>query len=169
VKHTISVLLEDKPGALARIATMFARRGFNIDSLAVGPTDDPARSRITIRVDCAQHSIDQVTKQLYKLVDVLKVSELGETAVELELLMVKVSSTPERRPEIISLAEVFEARVVDVGPSAVTFACVGPPDRLEALEELLSPYGIRELVRTGRIGVDRDGEINKRKRMRVVA
>ena len=167
--HTLSVLVENRPGVLTRCAGLFARRGFNIDSLAVGPTDDPSRSRITIRVDCAQQSIDQVTKQLYKLVDVLKVSELGATAVELELLMIKVSSTPERRPEIISLAEVFEARVVDVGPAAVTFACVGPPDRLEALEELLSPYGIRELVRTGRIGLDRDGEINKRKRMRVVA
>src|SRR3954452_10788625 len=167
--HTLSVLVHNRPGILTRCAGLFARRGFNIESLAVGPTEEPTRSRITIRVDCAQHSIDQVTKQLYKLVDVLKVSELGATAVELELRMVKVSSTPERRPEIISLAEVFEARVVDVGPAAVTFACVGPPDRLEALEEPLSPYGIRELVRTGRIGLDRDGEINNRKRMRVVA
>ncbi|HYX84246.1 MAG TPA: acetolactate synthase small subunit [Gaiellales bacterium] len=167
--HTLSVLVENRPGVLTRCAGLFARRGFNIDSLAVGTTDDPMRSRITIRVDCSQHSVDQVIKQLYKLVDVLKVSELGENAVELELLMVKVTSTPERRPEIISLAEVFEARVVDVGPEAVTFACVGAPDRLHALEELLSPYGIRELVRTGRIGLDRDGELRKRKRMRVVA
>jgi acetolactate synthase-1/3 small subunit len=167
--HTLSVLVENRPGVLTRCAGLFARRGFNIDSLAVGPTDDPARSRITIRVDCSQHSVDQVTKQLYKLVDVLKVSELGPTAVELELLMVKVASAPERRPEIISLAEVFDARVVDVGPEAVTFACVGAPDRLQALEELLFPYGIRDLVRTGRIGLDRDGEISKRKRMRVVA
>ena len=90
--HTLSVLVENRPGVLTRCAGLFARRGFNIDSLAVGPTDDSARSRITIRVDCAQHSIDQVTKQLYKLVDVLKVSELGVNAVELELLMVKVSS-----------------------------------------------------------------------------
>ena len=167
--HTLSVLVENRPGVLTRCAGLFARRGFNIDSLAVGPTDDPARSRITIRVDCSQHSVDQVTKQLYKLVDVLKVSELGPTAVELELLMVKVTSAPDRRPEIISLAEVFDARVVDVGPEAVTFACVGAPDRLHALEELLSPYGIRELVRTGRIGLDRDGEVRQRKRMRVVA
>ena len=100
--------------------------------------------------------------------DVLKVSELGETAVELELLMIKVTSAPERRPEIISLAEVFESRVVDVGPEAVSFACVGPPDRLHALEELLRPYGIRELVRTGRIALDRDGELVKRRRIRVL-
>ena len=156
--HTLSVLVENRPGVLTRCAGLFARRGFNIDSLAVGPTDDSARSRITIRVDCAQHSIDQVTKQLYKLVDVLKVSELGDERGRAGAPDGEGSSAPDRRPEIISLAEVFEARVVDVGPAAVTFACVGPPDRLEALEELLSPYGIRELVRTGRIGLDRDGE-----------
>ena len=128
--HTLSVLVENRPGVLTRCAGLFARRGFNIDSLAVGPTDDAARSRITIRVDCAQQSIDQVTKQLYKLVDVLKVSELGPTAVELELLMVKVSLDARAAARDHQLAEVFEARVVDVGPAAVTFACVGPPDRL---------------------------------------
>ena len=167
--HTLSVLVENRPGVLTRCAGLFARRGFNIDSLAVGPTEDPSRSRITIRVDCSQHSVEQVSKQLYKLVDVLKVQELGASAVELELLMVKVQSTPERRPEIISLAEVFDARVVDVGPEAISFACVGAPDRLEALEELLSPYGIRELVRTGRIALDRDGGLGQRRRIRVVA
>ena len=167
--HTLSVLVENKPGVLARVSGLISRRGYNIESLAVGPTEDASRSRITIRVDCSQHSVDQVTKQLYKLVDVLKVSELGPTAVELELLMIKVTSTPERRPEIISLAEVFESKVVDVGPEAITFACVGPPDRLQALEELLRPYGIRELVRTGRIALDRDGGLGQRRRIRVVA
>ena len=92
--HTLSVLVQNRPGVLTRCAGLFARRGFNIESLAVGPTEEPSRSRITIRVDCSQHSVDQVTKQLYKLVDVLKVSELGETAVELELLMIKVTSAP---------------------------------------------------------------------------
>ena len=167
--HTLSVQVENRPGVLTRVAGLFARRGFNIESLAVGPTHDPSQSRITIRVDCSQHSVDQVIKQLYKLIDVLKVQELGATAVELELLMVKVTSSPERRPEIIGLAEVFEARVVDVGPEAVSFACVSSPDRLQALEELLEPYGIRELVRTGRIALDRDGTLGKRTRMRVVA
>jgi len=167
--HTLSVQVENRPGVLTRVAGLFARRGFNIDSLAVGPTQDPSQSRITIRVDCSQHSVDQVIKQLYKLIDVLKVQELGASAVELELLMIKVASTPERRPEIIGLAEVFEARVVDVGPEAVTFACVSSPDRLQALEELLEPYGVRELVRTGRIALDRDGSLGKRTRMRVVA
>ena len=156
--HTLSVLVENRPGVLTRCAGLFARRGFNIDSLAVGPTDDSARSRITIRVDCAQHSIDQVTKQLYKLVDVLKVSELGANAVELELLMVKVSSTPERRPEIISLAEVFEARVVDVGPAAVTFACVGPPDRLRGAR------GAPLAVRHPRAGAHRPDRARPRRR-----
>jgi shikimate kinase/acetolactate synthase regulatory subunit len=105
--HTLSVLVENRPGVLTRCAGLFARRGFNIDSLAVGTTQDPSRSRITIRIDCEQHSVDQVIKQLYKLVDVLKVHELDATAVELELLMIKVASSPDRRPEIISLAEVF--------------------------------------------------------------
>jgi acetolactate synthase-1/3 small subunit len=167
--HTLSVLVENRPGVLTRCAGLFARRGFNIDSLAVGPTEDPSRSRITIRVDCSQHSVEQVIKQLYKLVDVLKVHELDASAVELELLMIKVTSTPERRSEIINLAEVFDARVVDVGPEALTFSCVAGPDRLQALEQLLEPYGIRELVRTGRIALDRDGELGTRKRMRVVA
>jgi acetolactate synthase-1/3 small subunit len=167
--HTLSVLVENRPGVLTRCAGLFARRGFNIDSLAVGPTEDPSRSRITIRVDCSQHSVEQVIKQLYKLVDVLKVQELDASAVELELLMIKVTSTPERRSEIINLAEVFDARVVDVGPEALTFSCVAGPDRLQALEQLLEPYGIRELVRTGRIALDRDGELGTRKRMRVVA
>jgi acetolactate synthase I/III small subunit len=167
--HTLSVLVENRPGVLTRCAGLFARRGFNIDSLAVGTTEDPRRSRITIRVDCSQHSVEQVIKQLYKLVDVLKVQELDATAVELELLMIKVTSTPERRSEIINLSEVFEAKVVDVGPEALTFSCVSSPDRLQALEQLLEPYGIRELVRTGRIALDRDGELGIRKRMRVVA
>src|SRR6476620_11870865 len=107
--HTLSVLVENRPGVLTRCAGLFARRGFNIDSLAVGTTQDPSRSRITIRIDCEQHSVDQVIKQLYKLVDVLKVHELDATAVELELLLIKVSSAPDRRPEIICLAEGCEA------------------------------------------------------------
>ncbi|MGN6379148.1 MAG: acetolactate synthase small subunit [Gaiellales bacterium] len=167
--HTLSVLVQNRPGVLTRCAGLFARRGFNIESLAVGTTEDPAKSRITIRVDCEQHSVDQVIKQLYKLVDVLKVNELGPDAVELEVLMIKVSSTPERRPEIIALAEVFESRVVDVGPEAITFSCMARPERLHALEELLRPYGIKELVRTGRIALARDGEVGRRQRMRVVA
>jgi acetolactate synthase-1/3 small subunit len=167
--HTLSVLVQNRPGVLTRCAGLFARRAFNIESLAVGPTEDPARSRITIHVDSEQRSVDQVIKQLYKLVDVLKVSELGAGAVERELMMVKVSSAPERRHEIITLADVFDARVVDVGPEALSFECAATPDRLHAFEELLRPYGIRELVRTGRIAIARDGELPAKPRMRVVA
>jgi acetolactate synthase-1/3 small subunit len=167
--HTLSVLVRNRPGVLTRCAGLFARRAFNIESLAVGPTEDPTKSRITIHVDSEQHSVDQVVKQLYKLVDVLKVSELEGSAVERELLLIKVNIPPERRHEVISLAEVFEARVVDVGAESVMFACAASPDRLHAFEELLRPYGIRELVRTGRIALDRDVAARKRTRMRVVA
>ena len=116
MKHTLSVLVEDKPGALARISTMFARRGFNIDSLAVGPTERPGVSCITLRVDCEQHSLEQIEKQIHKLVNVLRVTELrpGE-AVERELLVLKVSATPDRRAELIATATAFGGRVVDLG------------------------------------------------------
>ena len=153
------MLVENRPGVLTRVAGLFARRGFNIESLAVGPTQDPTQSRITIRVDCSQHSVDQVIKQLYKLVDVLKVQELGATAVELELLMVKVTSSTRAAAGDHRAGRGVRGTVVDVGPEAVSFACVASPDRLQALEELLEPYGIRELVRTGRIALDRDGEL----------
>jgi acetolactate synthase-1/3 small subunit len=167
--HTLSVLVRNRPGVLTRCAGLFARRGFNIESLAVGPTEDPERSRITLRLTCEQHTVDQVTKQLYKLIDVLKVSELEPGAVERELALIKVVAAPDRRAEVIHLAEAFDATVVDVGPETVTFSCAAAPDRLHALAELLRPYGIRELVRTGRVGVDRDAARAGRPRMRVVA
>ena len=156
MKHTISVLVEDKPGALARISTMFARRGFNIESLAVGPTECPDVSRITLRVDCAQHSLEQIQKQMHKLVNVLRVVELvpGD-ALERELLLIKVAAAPERRAELISTAEVFAARVADLGPDAIVFELVGTPDEVAAFEELVRPYGVKELVRTGRVGMSR--------------
>ena len=116
MRHTLSVLVENKPGALARISNMFARRGFNIESLAVGPTERPEVSRITLRVDCEQHSLEQIEKQMHKLVNVLRVSELepGES-VERELALIKVSAPPERRAELLTLADVFHARVADLG------------------------------------------------------
>jgi acetolactate synthase-1/3 small subunit len=142
------VLLEDKPGALARIATMFARRGFNIDSLAVGPTERTGVSCITLRVDCTQHSLEQIEKQIHKLVNVLRVTELvaGE-AVERELLVVRVSSPPEKRAELVTTAEALGGRLLDVG--------TGTPEELDAFYELCHPYGVVDLVRTGRIGVPR--------------
>ena len=154
--HTLSVLLENKPGALARVSNMFARRGFNIESLAVGPTERPDVSRITLRVECDQHSLEQIEKQMHKLVNVLRVSELepGET-VERELALIKVAVTPERRPELLAVADTFNAHVADLGPEAMIFELVGPPDVLDSFEELVRPYGVKELVRTGRIALPR--------------
>lgn len=156
MKHTISVTVEDKPGALTRITTMFARRGFNIDSLAVGPTERPGVSCITLRVDCSQHSLEQIEKQIHKLVNVLRVTELapGE-AVERELLLIKVSAAPEKRAELIATADAFRGRVLDLGPDAVVFELVGTPEELDAFTELCRPHGVQELIRTGRIGMSR--------------
>jgi acetolactate synthase-1/3 small subunit len=154
--HTISVLVENKPGALMRITSLFARRGFNIESLAVGPTERHDVSRITMRVNCEQHTLEQIEKQMHKLVNVLRVQELepGE-ALERELLLVKVAVPPDRRAELMALAEVFHARVADLGPDALIFEVVGAPEELESFEELVRPYGIKDLVRTGRVGLGR--------------
>ncbi len=156
MRHTFSVLVENKPGALMRISSMFARRGFNIESLAVGPTERPDVSCITLRVDCARHSLEQIEKQMHKLVNVLRVSELepGE-AVERELALLKVEATPERRSELIALAQAFDARVADLGPDSIVFEVVGHPEQIDSFEELVRPHGLRELVRTGRIGLGR--------------
>jgi acetolactate synthase-1/3 small subunit len=156
VKHTISVQVEDRPGALTRITSMFARRGFNIDSLAVGPTERPGISRITLRVDCEEHSLEQIEKQIHKLVNVLRVTELvpGES-VERELMVLKVTVTPEQRAELIASAEAFRGRVLDIGAEALVLELVGTPEELDAFHELCRPHGILELVRTGRVGMVR--------------
>jgi acetolactate synthase-1/3 small subunit len=156
MKHTISVTVEDRPGALTRITSMFARRGFNIDSLAVGPTERPGVSCITLRVDCAQHTLEQIEKQIHKLVNTLRVAELvpGE-AVERELMLIKVSATPEKRAEMIATASAFSGRVVDLGPDTLVFELTGTPEELDAFHELCRPQGVVELVRTGRIGMSR--------------
>jgi len=156
VKHTLSVVVEDRPGALTRITTMFARRAFNIESLAVGPTERPGVSCITLRVDCTQHSLEQIEKQIHKLVNVLRVTELvaGE-AVERELLVIRVSAAPEKRAELVTTAEALGGRLLDVGADAVVLELTGTPEELDAFHELCQPYGIVDLVRTGRIGVPR--------------
>ena len=154
--HTLSVLVEDKPGALMRISSMFARRGYNIESLAVGPTERRNVSRIVLRVDCSQRSLEQIEKQIHKLVNVLRVSELEPGhAVERELALVTVTALPATRPELVSLAEVLGARVADVGPNAIVFEIVGTSEQLETFAELVRPHGIKELARTGRIGLAR--------------
>jgi acetolactate synthase I/III small subunit len=169
VKHTLSVLVEDKPGALARISTMFARRGFNIDSLAVGPTERPGVSCITLRVDCEQHSLEQMEKQIHKLVNVLRVTELTPgDAVERELLVIKVSATPDRRAELIATASAFGGRVVDLGPDAVVFEVTGTPEELDSFHELCRPHGIQELIRTGRIGMSRSSTKRAAKRLSAI-
>ncbi len=154
--HTISVLVENKPAALMRITSMFARRGFNIESLAVGPTERHDVSRITMRVNCDQTTIEQIEKQMHKLVNVLRVQELEpDEAVERELLLIKVAAPPDRRAELMALGDVFHARVIDLGPEALVFEVVGSAEELESFEELVRPHGIKELVRTGRIGLMR--------------
>jgi acetolactate synthase I/III small subunit len=154
--HTLSVLVEDKPGVLARVAGLFSRRGFNIASLAVGPTEVEGISRMTIVVDAAAQPLEQVTKQLNKLVNILKIVELADdVAVERELALIKVSAEPAQRGEIIEMVDVFRAKVVDVDTDSLTVEVTGAPDKLEAMIRLLSPYGIRELVRSGMIAVGR--------------
>jgi acetolactate synthase-1/3 small subunit len=154
--HTISVRMENKPGALARVSQLFSRRGYNIMSLAVGPTERPDISRLTLRVDCREDSLEQIEKQMHKLVNVLRVTELvPDESLERELALITVSVSPERRAELVSLSQLAGARVADIGRDAVTFEVVGRPDQVEAFEELVRPYGVRELVRTGRIGLRR--------------
>ncbi len=168
--HTISVLVENKPGALMRITSMFARRGFNIESLAVGPTERHDVSRMTIRVNCEQQTLEQIEKQMHKLVNVLRVQELvpGD-AVERELLLVKVAAPPDRRAELIALGDVMNARVLDLGPETLVFEVVGSTEELESFEELVRPHGIKELVRTGRIGLPRaSARRDERRRLAVL-
>jgi acetolactate synthase-1/3 small subunit len=156
--HTVSVEVEDKPGALARVSQMFARRGYNIMSLAVGPTERAGVSRLTLRVDCSEHSFEQIEKQMHKLVNVLRVTELPpDESVERELALITVKAPPDKRAELIQLGEVFGARVADIGRDALTFEVVGRPEELDAFEELVRPHGVRELARTGRIGLRRPG------------
>jgi acetolactate synthase-1/3 small subunit len=152
--HLLSVLVENKAGVLARVAGLFARRGFNIISLAVAPTEDERLSRITIAVDVASSSLEQVTKQLFKLINVVKITELDpRQAVERELALVTVDAPPAIRSQVIELVDVFEGRILNVGHDRLTVSLEGPPDKLDDFEELLRPYGIAELARTGRVAL----------------
>jgi acetolactate synthase-1/3 small subunit len=152
--HILSVLVENKFGVLSRVAGLFARRGFNIVSLAVSPTEDERFSRMTIVVDAESAPIEQVTKQLNKLIPVIKIAELvPDEAVERELMLVTVKATPEARSQITELASIFQARIDDVGHDAMTIQASGTPDKLDAMSDLLQPFGIVELQRTGRIAL----------------
>ena len=156
MKHTLSVLVENKPGVLTRVTSLFARRGFNIDSLAVGPTEDPTLSRITLVTSAEDTPVEQITKQLHKLINVIKIQDLkpGEM-VDRELVMFKVNAPSERRHEIIEIANVFRAKVVDVGRNSLTIEATGASDKLQAMEDLFRGYGIKELARTGKIALAR--------------
>src|SRR5215211_4407703 len=152
--HILTVLVENKFGVLSRVAGLFARRGFNIVSLAVSPTEDERFSRMTIVVDAESSPLEQVTKQLNKLIPVLKIVELSPAdAVERELMLVTVKATAEARSQITELAAIFEAKIDDVGFDAMTIMVAGPPDKLDAMSDLLQPFGIVELQRTGRIAL----------------
>ena len=161
MKHTLSVLVEDESGALSRISGLFARRGFNIDSLAVGPTETKGVSRLTMVVEGDDETLQQMTKQLNKLFNVLGVADLSNlAAVERELMLLKVSSKDETRGKILDLVQIFRAKVVDVSDMALTLEVVGDPGKLVALEKLLEPYGILEIARTGKIALKRSSGVN---------
>jgi len=155
-RHTLSVLVENKPGVLARVAALFARRGFNIESLAVGPTEVSEISRMTIVVQVADLPLEQVTKQLNKLINVIKIVELEpETTVERELIMVKVRADLETRSHVLETVQLFRAKVVDVAPDTVTIEATGTAGKLEALLRMLESFGIKELVQSGMVAVGR--------------
>tara|TARA_Y100001970_G_scaffold294290_1_gene449865 strand:+ start:2660 stop:3166 length:507 start_codon:yes stop_codon:yes gene_type:complete len=161
MKHTLSVLVEDESGTLSRISGLFARRGFNINSLAVGPAESQGVSRITMVVDGDEKTLQQMTKQLNKLFNVLDVFDLSKIAsVERELMLLKVSAAVQDRSKIIELVQVFRAKVVDVSDEVLTLEVVGDPGKLVALEKLLKPYGILEIARTGKISLKRASGIN---------
>jgi acetolactate synthase-1/3 small subunit len=156
VKHTLSVLVENKPGVLARVAGLFARRGYNIDSLAVGVTEKPDISRMTVVVDVEEHSLEQVYKQLNKLINVIKVVDLpDDNSVQRELVLVKVKADAKTRAEVIEIVEIFRGKIVDVGRGTVSVEVTGQGSKLRAFEDLLRPYGLTELVRTGTIALPR--------------
>jgi acetolactate synthase I/III small subunit len=154
--HIISVLVENKSGVLAKISGLFSRRGFNIESLAVGPTEDEKISRITIVVNAEIHSLEQVVKQLYKLINVIKIQELDPSnIVERELVLIKVNADNSTRAEILEIVDIFRANIVDVAKKSLSIEITGNNRKIQGIEELLQPYGILELVRTGKIALSR--------------
>ncbi|HLM50567.1 MAG TPA: acetolactate synthase small subunit [Solirubrobacteraceae bacterium] len=155
-KHILSILVENKPGVLTRISGLFARRGFNIDTLAVGPTDDESVSRITLTLDGAVHPIDQVTKQLHKLVNVLKIRDLEpEETLARELALFKVSADGTSRAEVMQIVDIFRAKIVDVTKRSVVVEITGTHDKIEGFERMVRPFGLIEMARTGEIAISR--------------
>lgn len=158
--HIISVLVENKPGVLSRVTGLISRRGFNIASLAVGPTEDPLISRMTIVVDADDEAFEQICKQLNKLVSVFKITR-QKTGVDIvrELMLVKVGATPDVRSQVIEIVDIFRAKIIDVGKESLTIEATGDENKLAGLENLLRPYGIKEIIRTGKIAMPRSNAI----------
>lgn len=155
-QHILSVLVENKPGVLSRVTGLISRRGFNIESLSVGPTEDPTKSRVTAIVRADEVGYEQITKQLHKLISVHKITDLtNDEAIERELVLFKVNAQPDRRNEIIEIANVFRAKIVDVGRSALTIEATGDAKKLAGMEDLFRAYGIKEITRTGKIAMSR--------------
>lgn len=163
-KHTLSVLVENHAGVLSRVAGLFTRRGFNIESLAVGVTEKPEMSRMTIVVDGDDTIIDQVGKQLNKLVDVIKIKKLEkDESVYRELALIKVNASPANRAEIIQIVEIFRAKIVDVSKNTLTIEASGATEKVAALEDMLRQFGVKEIVRTGMIAIERGNKLIKAK------
>ena len=155
-KHVLSLLVENKPGVLARIAGLFSRRGFNIDTLAVGPTEDPNISRITLTLDGAVHPIDQVTKQLHKLVNVIKIRDMEpDQTISREMALFRVQAAVENRAEIIQFADIFRAKIVDVSRRTMTIEVTGSNEKIDAFERMIRPHGLIEMARTGEVAIIR--------------
>nr|YP_009314084.1 Acetohydroxyacid synthetase small subunit [Izziella formosana]SCW22338.1 Acetohydroxyacid synthetase small subunit [Izziella formosana] len=161
MKHTLSVLVEDESGVLSRISGLFARRGFNIESLAVGPAEQPGISRITMVVPGDNRTIEQLTKQLYKLVNILKVNDITNIpSVERELMLMKIHASKQYRSDILDIVNIFRARIVDISKTFMILEVTGDPGKIVALEQLLSQYGIVEIARTGKIALTRASNVN---------
>lgn len=159
MKHTLAVLVENHAGVLSKVSGLFSRRGFNIDSLAVGITEDPKVSRMTIVVDGDEYVIEQVSKQLNKLIDVIKVTDISTDSVVRELALIKVNASANNRNEIIQVVNIFRAKVVDINKASLTIEITGEGQKIAALEDMLQPFGIQEMVRTGAVAIERGNKI----------
>lgn len=160
MKHTLAVLVENKPGVLTRVAGLFSRRGFNIESLAVGVTENPDISRMTIVVSGDDHVLEQVEKQLNKLIDVIRVSDIPpEDSVNRELALIKVGVDSETRAEVMQIVDIFRAKIVDVGAKSLIVEVTGDEGKINAIEQLLRQFGVREMVRTGKVAMNRGAKV----------
>lgn len=159
--HVLSLLVDNAPSVLSRITGLISRRGFNIESLSVGPTEDNTLSRVTITITCDDVAYEQVTKQLHKLISVHKITDLtSQDAIERELVLFKVHAAPDKRSEVIEIANIFRAKIVDVGKTSITIEATGTKTKLRGIEDLLRAYGIKEIIRTGTIAMSRGSKVS---------